>query len=98
MLMDITELLPEAAPDLYSMIPEDYWRAVSVNGAIYGVPTYKDSSITEYFIWDKDVADKYDIDIESITTLRTLLRLWRKSRREKAAIRITCQRQGPISL
>ena len=71
-LMDITELLPEAAPDLYSMIPEDYWRAVSVNGAIYGVPTYKDSSITEYFIWDKDVADKYDIDIESITTFEDL--------------------------
>ena len=61
-LMDITELLPEAAPALYSMIPEDYWRAVSVNGANYGVPTNNDSSITEYFIRDKDVADKYEID------------------------------------
>ena len=71
-LMDITELLPEAAPDLYSFIPEDYWKAVSVNDAIYGVPTYKDSSITEYFIWDKDIADKYDIDIESITTFEDL--------------------------
>lgn len=71
-LMDITELLPEAAPDLYSFIPEDYWKAVSVNDTIYGIPTYKDSSITEYFIWDKDVADKYDIDIESITTFEDL--------------------------
>lgn len=71
-LMDITELLPENAPELYKMIPEDYWTAVSVGGSIYGVPTYKDSSQTEYFVWDKDIADKYGIDIESVTDYDSL--------------------------
>lgn len=71
-LMDITELLPEKTPELYSFIPEDYWKAVSVNGQIYGVPTYKDSSVTQYFIWDKDIADKYEIDIQSVTDFDSL--------------------------
>ena len=43
-LMDITDLLKDNASELYDMIPEDYWKAVEVNGKIYGVPTYKDSS------------------------------------------------------
>lgn len=70
--LDITDMLQEKAPDLYKLIPEDYWKAVSVNGKIYGVPAYKDSSVTEYFIWDKDVADKYNIDVESVTSYEDL--------------------------
>ena len=30
--------------DIKSLIPEDYWDAVSVDGKIYGILTYKDSS------------------------------------------------------
>ena len=70
--LDLTDLLKTSAPDLYSMIPEDYWQAASIGGKIYGVPTYKDSSITEYFIWDKALADKYNIDINSVKDFATL--------------------------
>lgn len=31
-LMDITDLLKDNASELYDMIPEDYWKAVEVNG------------------------------------------------------------------
>ena len=72
-LMDITDLVQTASPELYKMIPENYWQAMAVQGKIYGVPTYKDSSITEYFIWDKDVADKYEVDIESIDSYEKLV-------------------------
>lgn len=71
-LLDITDLLEENAPDVYKMIPEDYWKAVSVNDKIYSIPSYKDSSLTEYFVWDKDVADKYNIDINSVTDIDSL--------------------------
>lgn len=70
--MDLTELLPTAAPDLYAMIPEDYWTAASIGGKIYAIPTYKDSSITNYFIWDVDMAEKYNIDYKNITTYEDL--------------------------
>lgn len=71
-LMDITDLLKDNASELYNMIPEDYWKAVEVNEKIYGVPTYKDSSLSEYFVWDQDIADKYNIDVNSVTDFNTL--------------------------
>lgn len=70
--LDITDMVKEKTQDLYEMIPEDYWKAVSVDDKIYGVPTYKDSSYSLYFVWDKDVADKYGIDINAITDLESL--------------------------
>lgn len=71
-LMDITDLLKDNASELYNMIPEDYWKAVEVNEKIYGVPTYKDSSLSEYFVWDQDIADKYNIDVNSVTDFNAL--------------------------
>ena len=71
-LLDLTELLPKEAPELYEMIPEDYWTAMKVDDKIYGVPSYKDSSLTEYFVWDKDMADKYNIDINAVTDFNSL--------------------------
>lgn len=70
--LDMTELVKASAPDLYAMIPEDYWQAASIGGKIYAVPTYKDSSVTEYFIWDKAVTDKYNIDINAISDYESL--------------------------
>lgn len=67
--LDITDMVKSTAPDLYSYIPADYWDAVSVNGKIYSVPTYKDSSATQYFVWDKAIADKYNVDYKDPSTL-----------------------------
>ena len=66
---DITELVKSASSELYNFIPEDYWGATTIGGKIYGVPTYKDSSSTQYFVWDKELADKYGIDYDNIHTL-----------------------------
>ena len=68
---DITTLL-DSTPDLKSFIPEDYWDAVSIKGGIYAVPTYKDSSATQYFVWDKELVDKYEIDYENMHDLQSL--------------------------
>ncbi len=69
---DITEKVKTVTPDLYNMIPEDYWNAVSINGSIYGVPTYKDSSLTNYYVWAQEYVDKYDIDIENLRTFEDI--------------------------
>ncbi len=66
---DISELLNNT-PDLKGLMPEKYWDSVKVDGKIYGVPTYKDSSVTGYFIWDKEMLDKYEIkNVEELNTL-----------------------------
>lgn len=69
---DITDLVQTAAPDLYAMIPKDYWDACKINGKLYGVPTYKDSSSTQFFIWDTAIADKYGIDYDNMHKLSDL--------------------------
>ena len=51
------EMLEANAPGLLELIPEGYWDACRVNGELYAVPTYKDSSITNYFVWDKELLD-----------------------------------------
>ena len=70
--LDITDLLDTAAPELKAMLPEGYWDACRVNGQIYGVPTYKDSSMSQYFVWDKDLLDANGIDASQATTLEAL--------------------------
>lgn len=69
---DITDMVKEHAPSLYASMPEDYWNAVRVDGKIYAVPTYKDSSMTFYNIFASDVVEKYGIDVASIKTMTDL--------------------------
>ncbi len=71
-LMDITDLLDAEAPALKSFIPEDVWKGVKIKDRIYSVPTYKDSSQRQYWVWDKEMVDKYSIDYENIVTLADL--------------------------
>ena len=63
--LDITDLLAENAPGLLDLIPGGYWDACRVNGRIYGVPTYKDSSITQYFVWDVEVLKELGLEEEA---------------------------------
>lgn len=69
---DLTELVKTASPELYNYIPEDYWSACSVNNKIYGVPTYKDSSMTQYFVWDKELLDSLNLDVTGLHDLASL--------------------------
>lgn len=65
---DISDLVKTATPDLYASIPEDYWEACEVGGKLYAVPSYKDSSISEYLVWDKELAESTGFTIpESIS-------------------------------
>ena len=70
--MDISELVKTASPDLYAFIPEDYWEACKVGGKLYAVPTYKDSSQTEYVVWDKELMDSIGFDGSTVKDLSDL--------------------------
>lgn len=63
---DLTDLLPQAAPELYEFIPEMVWQGAEIAGKIYSVPTYKDSSQTQYWVWDKEIVDTLGIDYQQI--------------------------------
>lgn len=68
---DLTDMIADV-PGLTELIPEKVWEAVKVNDKIYSIPTYKDSSQTQYWVWDKGVVEKYNIDYENIHTVDEL--------------------------
>ncbi len=55
---DLTDLMAEV-PGLTDLIPQDYLNACVVGGKLYGIPCYKDSSMTNFFVWTKADVDAY---------------------------------------
>jgi len=75
---DITNLLGITAPQLQRFIPSGLWDGVKVNGKIYAVPTYKDSSKTRFFVWDDTYVRRYNIDISKVHTFAELDTIFRR--------------------
>ncbi|BFH65739.1 ABC transporter substrate-binding protein [Paenibacillus azoreducens] len=71
-LADITDLVQSETPDLYKLIPEKVWDGTKIGGKIYSVPTYKDSALTQYWVFDHKYVDKYGFNVNNIKTLKDL--------------------------
>lgn len=70
--LDITEKVKTVTPDLYKTIPENLWKGAQIDGKIYAVPAYKDSSLTQYWYFDHELVEKYNIDVKSVHTMDDL--------------------------
>ncbi len=70
--LDITDLLAANAPGLMELIPASYWDACRINDRIYAVPTYKDSSQSEFIVWDKKLVDELGMDVSGATTFEAM--------------------------
>lgn len=64
--LPLDDLLKEYAPTLSEMIPDSFWDATRVEGEIYGIINYQISTMTNSFTINKELADKYDLDVSSI--------------------------------
>ena len=69
---DLKEILPTTAPALWDFLPEHLWKGVTVNDQIFGVPVYKDSSQSQYWVWDQELVERLGIDYQNIFTLEDL--------------------------
>jgi putative aldouronate transport system substrate-binding protein len=69
---DITDLVQQKTPDLYKSIPQNVWKGAMIKNKIYAVPTYKDSSITQYWCFDDTYVEKYHIDVANTKTFEAL--------------------------
>lgn len=63
---DITELLPEYAPDLYKSMSEEVWNAAKINGKIYGVINEQIFARSVGLSIDKEVAAAIGLTQERI--------------------------------
>lgn len=71
-LEPLDDLVKTAAPELAEFVPEDLWAATRIGGKSYAVPTYKDSSVTQFWYFDDTYVQKYGLDVESIKTMDDL--------------------------
>lgn len=70
----LDELLPKAAPTLKAYVPEDMWKAVTVNDKIYTVPSTWTEYVTEGIAYREDLREKYNLPKpESLETLEAYL-------------------------
>ncbi len=67
--MDISDLLPQYAKETYEFIPESLWKAVAVDGKIFGVPSYKEMGWQSGLFVNTDMAEEYGIDLSGVKTL-----------------------------
>lgn len=68
----LDELLDKYAPDTKKGIPDMFLNAVKVNGKIYGLPVFQQSTAGYGYLIQKAVADKYKLDWKSVTKLSDL--------------------------
>lgn len=68
-LMPIGDLLEEYGQGILETVPEIYLKAGQIDGVQYAVPCYADKVDTFYWFVRKDLAEKYNIDTDSMTSL-----------------------------
>lgn len=68
----LTELLDTHGQEIKKLLPDYAWKAVTVGGEIYAVPSLKDWP-THWVIWYYEkYANKYGFDMQAITSLEEL--------------------------
>lgn len=69
---NISDMVQSVTPELYSFIPETLWSGVQIHGNVYAVPTYKDSSLTQFYYLDDQYVQKYGIDMSTVKDMASL--------------------------
>ncbi len=72
---DLTDLIKET-PGLTDLIPAAYLQACEIDGKLYAIPAYKDSSMTQFFIWTKEYVEDHPeyADAHTIADIGPILR------------------------
>jgi putative aldouronate transport system substrate-binding protein len=65
-LVALDDLLPTVTPKLWEMVPETAWNMSRVNGKIFAIPNQQLWYEAWGIILDKEIADKYSIDLNTI--------------------------------
>lgn len=83
--VDLTDIIPAEAPELWNKLPDTLWDGVKVNDRIYGVPTWKDTAETQFWIGEKDLLEELgateefnnaNVRLDSMTPVLQKIKTW----------------------
>ncbi len=72
----------ELMPNTKEVIPEEWFEGTTINGEIYGIPNYQITARSYAICIDKDMAEKYNVDIDQINSMEDLETLCLKPMKE----------------
>lgn len=72
MLLPMSDLLKEYAPELLDTVSEDFLGATTKNGEIYAVPSYSNKIKNMYWLCRTEVLEQAGIDISTVTDVEAL--------------------------
>lgn len=64
----LNDLLKEHAPNVKEIIPENIWDGLKYKGDLYAVPNYQVMFGQHGYAFKRDLADKYNIDMDKVNT------------------------------
>ncbi len=65
--LDITDLIKEEGQAVLDLASPDVIKGSTINGRLYGAPATADNiTAADYFIWNKEYVDKYNIPVDDI--------------------------------
>ena len=76
--LELNDLLDEYGQDLKKLIPEEGWKAATVNGNIYAVPNMQIWAYQGAVGVETDVLEKYDFDLTTVKSLEDMEPLFEK--------------------
>lgn len=68
----LDDLVTQYAPDLKTIVPDPFWKSVTVKGHVYGIPNFQQATAGYGYEIRKSIADKYNIDWKSVKSLADL--------------------------
>ncbi|MBO5008127.1 MAG: extracellular solute-binding protein [Clostridia bacterium] len=69
---DLTDHLDTYLKDINEIIGEETMKCSYVDGRLYGLPVYKEMATQQGWIYRKDIAEKYDIDMSKYKSFKEL--------------------------
>lgn len=70
--VNLDELLPEYAPNLYKSLPEAGWNAVKIDGSIYASINQQTATHMHAIAFPESLVERYNFDINTIKRLEDL--------------------------
>lgn len=72
--LELDDLLPQYAPDLWDKISDTVWKQVSVKGNIYAVPSTNELYVGKGILYRQDLCDRYNLPVpDSIEDIESYL-------------------------
>ncbi|MBN2502403.1 MAG: ABC transporter substrate-binding protein [Anaerolineales bacterium] len=77
-IIDITDMIDEYAPEAKEIVGEDFLKATTMDGKLYGIPAYKGVALAPNLVYRSDIMEAIGVDAASIASLDDLTDVFAK--------------------